>query len=74
MILKDHVTQLVAENSAFSKQLFQIVIIFYNITFLLYVWANKCSPGEHKRLKKKIVIHFILRCPCYSVIIHLSKE
>ncbi len=25
----------------------EIIIIFHNITVLIYFWSNKCSLGEH---------------------------
>jgi len=40
----------------------------YNCSYIFF------TAFINVRLKKKIQLHFILSCPCYSVIIHLSTE
>ncbi len=42
------------------------IITFNNIVFLVCVYFKSVLCNYR--------LHFILRCPCYSVIIHLSTE
>ncbi len=52
--------------SSNRKQLFDIVIFFTILLFLLF-WANKCSLGEQKRLLIKQRLHGILyMCDIYE--------